>query len=216
MPGDLHASGYMEECFAKSQGPGGLYHITTNVLQRKKVKQETYGKDKFKENNLQLIREANRDVGYGYGLCAVVEFRDSDSFPSDEELLNCGTDKGPLLLSRFKEWLKKCSEDDVDFGYRAQSVTLFGPLTRLLYSSIKNGDGAARETVWMLLLPIFSQSKRKNYWIEALAHTVNVTAAWPIAIKMMVRQNCSVSVDGRKGHNIACDEFVETHMVKPL
>ncbi|CAH1248585.1 Hypp8272 [Branchiostoma lanceolatum] len=206
----------MEQKLRTAERAGNAADIMEFEKYRKKVKQETYGKDKFKENNLQLIREANRDVGYGYGLCAVVEFRDSDSFPSDEELLNCGTDKGPLLLSRFKEWLKKCSEDDVDFSYRAQSVTLFGPLTRLLYSSIKNGDGAARETVWMLLLPIFSQSKKKNYWIEALAHTVNVTAAWPIAIRMMVRQNCSVSVDGRKGHNIACDEFVETHMVKPL
>ncbi|XP_078591192.1 uncharacterized protein LOC144870649 [Branchiostoma floridae x Branchiostoma japonicum] len=216
MPGDMHASGYAEECFAKSQGPGGLYHVIAEVLKRKKVKQETYGKDKFKENNLQLIREANRDVAYGYGLCAVLEFEDSDHFPSEEELSNSGPDKGPLLLSRFKDWLASCSEDDVAFQYRIQSVSLFGPLLRLYYSSIKNGDGNAREAVWMMLLPIFSQSKKKNYWIEALSHVVNMTAAWPIAIRRMVQQNCSVSVDGRKGHNIACDEYVETHIVKPL
>ncbi|CAH1242906.1 BARD1 [Branchiostoma lanceolatum] len=215
MPGDMHASGYAEECFAKSQGPGGLYHVIAEVLRRKKVKKETYGKDKFKDNNLQLIREADRDVAYGYGLCAVLEFEASDHFPSEEELSNSGPDKGPVLLSRFKDWLASCS-DDIAFQYRIQSVSLFGPLLRLYYSSIKNGDGNAREAVWMMLLPIFSQSKKKNYWIEALSHVVNMTAAWPIAIRRMVQQNCSVSVDGRKGHNIACDEYVETHIVKPL
>ncbi|KAI8490282.1 hypothetical protein Bbelb_320200 [Branchiostoma belcheri] len=93
MPGDLHAAGYVEECFAKSQGPGGLYYIITDVLKRKKIKKETYGKDKFKDNNLQLIREANRDVAYGYGLSAVLEFRQSDMFPSEEEFSSCGPDK---------------------------------------------------------------------------------------------------------------------------
>ncbi|XP_066290643.1 uncharacterized protein [Branchiostoma lanceolatum] len=216
MPGDMHTSGYAEECFAKSQGPGGLFHIISDVIKRKKVKKETYGKDKFKENNLQLIREANRDVAYGYGLAAVLEFACSNLFPSEAELSNCEQDQGPLLVSKFKDWIASCSEDDVAFRYRIQSVSLFGPLNRLYYSSIKNGDGRAREAVWMILLPVFSQSKKKNYWIEALSHVVNMTAAWPIAIRRMVQENCSVSVDGREGHNIAIDEYVETHLVKPL
>ena len=30
--GDFHCSGYVEECFAKAQGPGGLYHAVNKVL----------------------------------------------------------------------------------------------------------------------------------------------------------------------------------------
>ena len=30
--GDFHCSGYFEECFAKAQGPGGLYHVVNVVL----------------------------------------------------------------------------------------------------------------------------------------------------------------------------------------
>ena len=30
--GDFHCSWYVEECFAKAQGPGGLYHAVNKVL----------------------------------------------------------------------------------------------------------------------------------------------------------------------------------------
>ena len=33
-PGDFHCSGYLEECFAKAQGPGGLYYAVNKVLSK--------------------------------------------------------------------------------------------------------------------------------------------------------------------------------------
>lgn len=32
----------------------------------------------------------------------------------------------------------------------------------------------------------------------------------------MMKRNCSISLSGKNGHDLAMDEFVEEHLVKPL
>jgi hypothetical protein len=56
-------------------------------------------------------------------------------------------------------------------------ITLFGPLRELYKTSIREGDGVAREAVWMLMLPLFAQLQKRNYWTEAFVHVVNLVAA---------------------------------------
>lgn len=56
----------------------------------------------------------------------------------------------------------------------------------------------------------------KNYWTESLVHVVNFTAKWPLAVRKMIQQNCSISMKGNKGANIDLDEYVETCIVQPL
>ncbi|KAJ7376892.1 hypothetical protein OS493_031771 [Desmophyllum pertusum] len=68
----------------------------------------------------------------------------------------------------------------------------------------------------MVMLPLFSQLQKRNYWTEAFVHLTNITAAWPLATRKILQSNCSVNVKGRKGHNIALDEWVETYLVQPL
>lgn len=93
---------------------------------------------------------------------------------------------------------------------------LFGPLRELYLSSVKLGDGVKREAAWMIMLPLFAQLPKRNYWTEAFVHVVKVTAAWPFAIRKILERNCSVSVTGKSGHNIGLDELVEAHLVQPL
>ena len=95
--------------------------------------------------------------------------------------------------------------------------TLFGPLLLDMYiTSSKEGDGLLRETVWVLLLPVFAQLNFRNYWTEAFVHVVNFTSLWPLAFRQMIRRNMSVNLNGKQGHNIDMDEYVETYMVRPL
>ena len=94
--------------------------------------------------------------------------------------------------------------------------TLFGPLLDMYITSSKEGDGLLRETVWVLLLPIFAQLNFRNYWTEAFVHVVNFTSLWPLAFREMIRKNMSVNLSGKQGHNIDMDEYVETYMVRPL
>lgn len=68
----------------------------------------------------------------------------------------------------------------------------------------------------MKALPLFLQLGKKNYFAESLCHIVNFTAKWPLAVREMMRQNCSVNLSGNVGHNIPLDEYIETYIVKPL
>ena len=81
---------------------------------------------------------------------------------------------------------------------------------------MKFGDGVAHEAVWMLMLPLFAQLQKRNYWTEAFVHVVNLTTAWPIVTRKLLQNNCSVSIKGREGHKIALDEWVEAYLVQPL
>ena len=214
----MHAKGYFYEVCQKVMSPGGMMHIIREVLNRKKIIDESFGKKKFQEQNLGRIEEALRDVSFGIGIAAAVEFEKSTSFPDQFKITNCKRATGyhnDVLLSRFKEWIT-ASKKDAYFEYYSQMFTLFGPLQELYLSAIKYGNGIAREAVWMLLYPLFAQSNKRNYAIEALVLILNCTVIWPLSTRELLRKNCSVSLNGRMGHNIALDEWVEMCIVQPM
>ena len=106
--------------------------------------------------------------------------------------------------------------EDESFSYHTELITLYAPLLDLYGCATRHGDGLSRETLWLILMPIFCQLCMKNYWTESLVHVVNFTAKWPLAVRNMIQQNCSISMKGNKGANIDLDEYVETYIVQPL
>ena len=153
-----------------------------------------------------------------YGLAAVQSFKASEVFPTQASLDAHGKTNGnhhDLLLNSFNKWIE-CQSRKVQFRYHSQLFTLFGPLRELYLSCVKFGGGVAREAVWMLMLPLFAQLQKRNYWTEAFVHVVNLTAAWPIVTRKLLQNNCSVSIKGREGHKIALHEWVEAYLVQPL
>ena len=219
VPGDMHAKGYLYEVCMKVMKPGGLMHILCNVISRTKINDDSFGQKKFQEQNLNRIEEAVRDMGVSFGMAAVLEFRDSSSFPSLEELSRCKRETGAhslVMLTKFKEWISSSSEEDVAFKYYAQMFTLFGPLQQMYSHSIRFGHGLGREASWMLMHPLFAQSNKRNYHTEAMVHIVNFVAAWPLALRELLRKNCSISLNGKDGHNLALDEWVESCVVQPM
>ena len=82
---------------------------------------------------------------------------------------------------------------------------LFGPLQYLYEDAIKFGHGLGREAAWMLMHPLFAQANKRNYHTETMVHIINFVAAWPRATRELLRHNCSVSLNGKNGHNIALD-----------
>ena len=155
-------------------------------------------------------------MGVSFGMAAVLEFRDSSSFPSLEELSRCKRETGAhslVMLTTFKEWISSSSED-VAFKYYAQMFTLFGPLQQMYSHSIRFGHG--REASWMLIHPLFAQSNKRNYHTEAMVHIVNFVAAWPLALRELLRKNCSISLNGKDGHNLALEQWVGSCVVQPM
>ena len=145
-------------------------------------------------------------------MAAVFEFENSNLFPNEDELRNCKRMTGShnaILLEKFKEWIRSSCED-VAFKYYCQMFTLFGPLQIMYNSSIKYGNGIAREASWMMMHPLFAQSNKQNYYTEAMVHMVNFIAVWPLATRKLLSNNCSISLNGKVGHNIALDEWVES------
>ena len=199
-------------------GPGGFMCVAQTVMKRDKVTDDAFGDKKFQHQNLDRIDEAVRDVSMAYGLAAVQTFKESELFPSEASLAahdKTNENHHELLLSSFKEWLESESRK-VQFRYHSQLFTLFGPLRELYLSSVKFGDGVGREAVWMVMLPLFAQLQKRNYWTEAFVHVVNFIAAWPSVTRKVLQHNCSVNVKGKDGHNIALDEWVEAYLVQPL
>ena len=188
-------------------------------MKRAKVTEEAFKSRKFRHQNLSRIQEAVRDGGMALGLAAVHNFKKSEKFPTkeklDEHLASAGN-HNELILQSFKDWLSTSAGKDKSFAYSMQFVDLFAPLLEALDMAVRNGLGTRREALWKLLLPIFAQLQFRNYWTEALVHVVNFTTVWPFAFREMMKRNCSVSLSGKVGHDIAMDEFVEEHLVKPL
>lgn len=219
IPGDLHAKGHLCEATFKAQGKGGFHHLVTKVLKRQKLTEAAFRDKKFQEQNLAHIKEAVRDGSIAYGMAAVMIFKTSCYFPSKESLQKCLQKNGnhnEVLLHCFKSFLNECSAKDENFKYHSEMFTLFGPLLHLYNDATRFGQGLARETVWVLLLPIFAQLQFRNYWTEAIVHVVNFTAVWPLAFREMIKKNSSVNISGQVGKNIDLDEFVETYIVRPL
>ena len=108
-PGDVHASGYISECMAKTLGPGGMYYCLKSVLHRKN-NEVTFGTKKLQEGNLSSNFEACRDISMGFGLAAFHEFCNSEYYPLDSEVIN--GDKQDLLLKPFKLFIKHIAEGE--------------------------------------------------------------------------------------------------------
>ena len=218
VPGDMHAKGYLYEVCKKVMSPGGFMYIVREVLGRKKVTDDSFGQKKFQEQNLNRISEALRDVAFAFGMAAALEFRGSDSFPSQDLLRRGKREIGShnlVLLNKFKEWIASRRED-ASFNYYSQMFNLFGPLQYLYEDAIKFGHGLGREAAWMLMHPLFAQANKRNYHTEAMVYIINFVAAWPRATRELLRHNCSVSLNGKNGHNIALDEWVESCVVQPM
>ena len=219
IPGDMHAKGHLCEATFKAHGKGGFKKVVNGVMERHKLTDEAFKKRKFQEQNLNHIQEAVRDASCAYGFAAVQEFAKSQEFPSDEDLTACLRKNGnhnAVLLDSFKKWLQRCGECDDSHKYHQQLFSLFGPLLDMFTTAGKEGDGILRETAWVLMLPIFAQLNFRNHWTEAFVHVVNFTSVWPLAFRHMIRNNMSVNLSGKSGHNVDMDEYVETYIVRPL
>lgn len=219
IPGDLHTKGYLCEAAYKVQKTGVFLYLVNKVMKRAKVTEEAFKSRKFQHQNLSRIQEAVRDGGMALGLTVVYNFKKSEKFPTkeklDEHLASAGN-HNELILQCFKDWLSTSAAKDKSFAYSIQMVDLFAPLLEALDTAVRNGLGTTREALWKLLLPIFAQLQFRNYWTEALVHVVNFTTVWPFAFREMIKRNCSVILSGKDGHDLAMDEFVEEHLVKPL
>ena len=89
-------------------------HILQQVLSRRKITSESFGKKKFQDQNLKRIEEAVRDTAAAFAIAAVLEFKQSDSFPKEDELRHCKRTIGyhdAILLSKIKEWIHTNCED---------------------------------------------------------------------------------------------------------
>jgi hypothetical protein len=128
VPGDMHAKRYMS--------PGGFVHILQNVLMRKKITAESFGKKKFQDQNLNRLQEAVCDTSMAFGIAAVLEFKESILFPSQDELDDCKRSNGnhsAILLSKMKQWMNESCED-VSFKYYSQ---MFWSITAIVYECSK-------------------------------------------------------------------------------
>jgi hypothetical protein len=211
-PGDLHASAYAAECMAKTMGSAGMYHCLAHILNRKN-NADTFGGSKFQHGNLQSNAEACKDIAMGYGLSCFQSFKTSEYFPRFE--IDDADDKGSLLLSRFKLFIKDLSNDE-RCRYYLQAVTLFGPWLYLYKRSVRSGYGLGREVSWLIGLQIYGPLKKKNYFAAAFVHCVNLNYAWAPLLRDLVSAHAFISVRNVSGHMLAVDEYVETFMVRPL
>lgn len=213
-PGDLHNKGYYCEAVFKVHGSNGLHYILLEVMKRKKLIVNAFKKKKFQDGNLLHIREAIRDVCKAYGLAAVLEFLESSHFPPESELI--GNNSTLLILTKFKEWISESSASDLAFEHRASTFLLYGPIQMLYDAATAYSDGFAREIVYQLLIPIYTQLGFSNYSTEVFRHVVNFLAKWPLATRRLLQNNCSVNLSGIEGRGIELDAFVESEVVQPL
>ena len=216
--GDFHNRGYINECIARAAGPGGFWHVVEHVLKRPTVNPKSF-KHKFKENHYNNNEEALYDYDDGLSISMLKCFEKSPYFPTSAELDACLSENGNhnnILLEKLKTWLKeKESEDDV-FKYHSQNINDLMPITRWHKESIRYGNGIAIEGVWMLCPGLYAHMGKINYRDEAFTHTVNAIANWPLAYRLMYRQNRTVNLDGKKGRQLAGDEWVEEYIVRPV
>lgn len=217
-PGDFHALAYVMECLAKIFGTAGFYYTARQVLGRLKVTPNSF-ENMFKEENYERNYEALVDFYWGAGIAMVKKFEQSVFFPDRENLDKYESENGyanVLILARFKEWIIDQSSRDKTFEFFSSFVTEYGLLLQIYQQSIRHGNGKTREACWMKLLCLFAPLNKKNYRDEAFVHIVHFTTTWPLAVREMLRSNCSIAVKGRKHHNMAIDEYVESMVVKPM
>lgn len=217
--GDMHNKGYLSEACFKEHGQSGLHYIVHDLLKRKKLTTEAFKSRKFQEHFLIQIREANRDVCFGYCIAACLEFRESRYFPTNADLAQSMKSDGnhsDVLLVHFKKWLKESSTNDVAFKHHSSAFLYYGPLMQMYDDCIRYGDGKTREVVYKLLVPVYAQLGFRNYFQETFRHVVNFIAKWPQSSRSVLQDNCCVNLLGNKGKGIEMDAYVESEVVRPL
>ena len=219
-PGGFHTTAYVMECVARQIGPGGFYYVIRMLLNRVKVTPSSF-KNMFKEGNFQRNFDVLNDYYWGTLVAMVKKFAESEDFPPksviDNEVKQSGN-ANRLLLNAFKDWLGSASDkkDDVQMKYMIEFVCVLGPLMLLYHDSIRHGNGQLNEACYFYMLQLFCAMRKINYKDEIFSHIINFTGEWPLAIREMYRRNMSISMKGRRGHNVAIDEYVETAVVRPL
>ena len=103
---------------------------------------------------------------------------------------------------------------DATFNYNTQNLFDHLFLLDFFHSSVRLGNGKALEACYFILAPLFFAMNKRNYKDEAFVHVVNIVSKWPLAIRETLRRNRTVSLSGRKGHDLADDEFVEERLVR--
>ena len=112
------------------------------------------------------------------------------------------------MLACFKDWISDRSRNDEIFAFFSSFITEYGLLLQIYQEPICHGNGKIREDCWMKLC-LFPPLNKKNYRDESFVHIVHFTTIWPLAMREMFRQNCSIPVKGRRHHNMAIDEYDE-------
>lgn len=218
-PGGFHTTAYVMECVARQIGPGGFYYVIRMLLNRVKVTPSSF-KDIFKQGNFQRNFDALNDYYWGVLIAMVKTFAQSEHFPPKCVIENAVKQHGnanSLILKSFKDWLGNANDkNDNVFKYMVEFVCILGPLMLLYHDSIRHGNGQLHEACYFYMLQLFCAMRKINYKDEIFNHIINFSGTWPLAIREMYRRNMSISMNGRQGHNVAIDEYVETAMVRPL
>ena len=215
--GDFHNRGYVNECLARFAGQGGFWHVVEKVLRRPTVNPQSFRK-KFKDNNYNNNEEALADYEDGISIAMLKAFQASSCFPTKAQLDEClrvNKSHNAILLQKFHEWLQIIQADKMAH-YHTHLANQILPIRRLYKESIRHGNGKAVEAIWMICPTIYAQTGKFNYRDESFSHIVNFSCKWPLAYRLMYRQNRSVNVDGKAGRQLAGDEWVEEHLVRPV
>ena len=67
----------------------------------------------------------------------------------------------------------------------------------------------------MLCPALFTAVGKTNYRDESFTQVVNSIAKWPLAYRKLYQQNRTINWDGKKGSQLAGDEWVEEFLVRP-
>ena len=143
--GDFHNRGYVNECIARIEEPGGFWHVAEKVLKRPTVNPTSF-KMKFKDNNYNNNEEALLDYDDGLAISMVKAFKKSSYFPTSSELDTCleeTSSHNKILLDRIQKWIIENEKSDQVFRYHSEAVNILMPLTRWYEESVRYGNGMA-------------------------------------------------------------------------
>ena len=192
--------------------------MTEDVMKRPTVNKSSFDQ-KFKDNNYNNNEEALLDYDDGVSIAMIKKFQESKYFPSNAELsayFEENASHNKALLDGFAKFESEESKKDEHFAYQSNIVNNLMPITRWHKESVRYGNGVALEGVWMLCPSLYCALGKINYRDESFTMIVNSMAKWPLAYRKMYQTNRTVSLDGKRGRNLAGDEWVEGHLVRPV
>ena len=67
----------------------------------------------------------------------------------------------------------------------------------------------------MLCPALFTAVEKTNYRDESFTQVVNSIVKWPLAHRKLYKKNRTINLDGKKGSQLAGDEWVE-FLVRPI